>query len=352
LPSTFQRPAPLAAELPSFALEAAGRLERFVPPFEFTSFFAPEDTLLCVIAAERAVGAGRGRIDRSPTGPAPYFVELTAGSGLVGLRLLDLVPDATLLGVDVDRAAPPVARQNAEVLGLGGRARFERMSVWDDACVARLGERPVDLLVCNPPYVPEPPGQRLAVEAGAGADGAAHLRRVAELAARWRPRAVALSWCSLGDPVGVAAAMEDAGYTLDALDAVVIADGEYSGSVQAYLESLPTAFLNSGAETRHALASDGAARFGYVLLAGVWGECGLRTADCGLRSAVPAGSAVPHVDALMRGFAAEGIGALAGASMPFEYHAWLLDRWDEIALRAMLHGTPSAARSPQSAVAP
>ena len=40
----------------------------------------------------------------------------------------------------------------------------------------------------------------------------------------------------------------------------------------------------------------------------------------------------------MRDFAARGLEALREPAMPCEYRAWLLDRWDELALRAMLHG--------------
>jgi hypothetical protein len=150
-----------------------------------------------------------------------------------------------------------------------------------------------------------------------------------------RPRTVALSWCSLGDPVGVVAAMEEAGYRLDALDVVAIADGEYSGMVQPYLETLPTAFLNAGSATRHALAADGAARFGYVLLAGVWRREAVAGADA---ESAAAESAVPAVAGLMRAFGLDGLPALAEPRVPFAYRAWMLDRWDELALRAMLHG--------------
>ena len=334
---TLQRPAPPSAALPLFSPEAADRLARFTPPFQFTSFFSPEDTLLCVLAAERAVGVGVGSgSNRSTPTPdshshsSPHFVELTAGSGLVGLRLLELVPGATLVGADVDPAAPPVARRNAESLGMGDRARFAELSVLDPACDALLAERPIDVLVCNPPYVPEPPGLPLALEAGSGPDGAAHLRRVAELAARHRPRAVALSWCSLGDPVGVVGAMEAAGYALTSFDVLAIADGEYSGLVEPYLRTLPTAFLNAEPATREALAGDGAARFAYLLLAGVWSGSG--------EGGVKGPSAVPAVEALMRGFARRGLDALVAPELPCDHRAWMLDRWDELALRAMLHG--------------
>ena len=148
LTTHFARHLPRRSPLSSLATEAT-RLRRFVPPFRFTSFFAPEDTLLCVLAAEGALAGLGGRGPRSAVvgangagellGSAPSsgeaaslrIVELTTGSGLVGLRLLDIEPRATLFGVDIDHQAPAVARANAERLGLADRARFERASIWE-----------------------------------------------------------------------------------------------------------------------------------------------------------------------------------------------------------------------------
>ena len=59
-----------------------------------------------------------------------------------------------------------------------------------------------------------------------------------------RPRALALSWCSLSDPERVVREAEEAGYNLNSLFIVLIADGEYSGSVAGYLRTLDHAFLN------------------------------------------------------------------------------------------------------------
>ena len=344
-PSSFTRHLP-RSPLPSLAGEA-GRLQRFVPPFRFTSFFAPEDTLLCAIASEAALAeipgataaATAGSGDRDPL----RVVELTAGSGLVGLRVLELAPAASLVGIDIDRATPPIASANAERLGLADRARFARMSVWDQDVVELLrAERPA-LLVCNPPYIPEPSGGSLPVEAGAGADGAAHVRRVIDLAKSSRPAALALSWCSLSDPAGVVAHAERAGYRLASLFAVAIADGEYSGSVYRYLRTVPTAFLSEEPDVVASVAPDGAARFAYLLLAGVFVLQG---------DAVNGDPAVPSlaaqaVERMVRDFVRRGPEALVAtsatvAAAPFPVTAWLLDRWDELALRAYLHGALDA----------
>ena len=275
-------------------------------------------------------------------GPSPSIVELTAGSGLVGLALLEHRAGARLCGVDIDPDAVPVAEANAELLGLGDRARFAQMSLWEETVPLLLIDEAVDVLVCNPPYIPEPPDRRLPVEAGSGPDGAAHVDHVLALADEARPAALVLSWCSLCDPVGVVARAAARGFRLQTLLACVIADGEYSGLVGDYLRTLPTAFLNESADTTAALSSDGSARFAYLLLAGVFrrgddGDDGPAVEEPGDPGQHALDTAAA-VDALMRGFARDGLDALVRIDAPFATEAFLLDRWDEVALRAALHG--------------
>ena len=313
-------------------MEEAGRLRAFLPSFAFTAFFSPEDTLLCVIAAETAMARARSPGSAmSPTAEGVRIVELTSGSGLVGLRLLQIERPSTLLGLDIDPKASVVAAANARLLGVEGRARFRRASLWAPEIEALLLSEQPHLLVCNPPYVPEPPGRTLAPEVGAGPLGTAHLERALELTRVAHPRALALSWCSLSNPEGVVRQAEEIGYRLNSLFVVVIADGEYSRSAGSYLRSLPTAFLNDRPTTLKAVAADGAAAFAYLLLAGdFWPERRV-TERRGLR-----GSEV--VGRLCLRFAERGIPGLAGMKSPFPIRSWLLDRWDEVMLRGFLHG--------------
>src|SRR3954469_10681214 len=99
-------------------LDEAWRLEPFVPPFRFSAFFSPEDTLLCVCAAESARREIRQANQASDN---LRIAELTSGSGLVGLRLLCDDARATLLGLDIDDHAVEVSKKNAEILGLKDR---------------------------------------------------------------------------------------------------------------------------------------------------------------------------------------------------------------------------------------
>lgn len=168
MPHQFGRPVAGNRVLDSF-LDEANRLRAFVPPFRFTSFFAPEDTLLCMLAAEAALSHARSRSRNNGHSADPLRIaELTTGSGLVGLHILRLESESILTGFDVDPVAIDTAVGNARMLGLESRARFECADLWSDATVTDLRTCEPHLLVCNPPYVPEPPDGKLELEAGAG----------------------------------------------------------------------------------------------------------------------------------------------------------------------------------------
>lgn len=328
--SSLSRPVTAYPRLSSLADEAS-RFRAFVPPFRFTSFFSPEDTLLCVCASEAALSRARSlKTIRGTPAVSLRIAELTSGSGLVGLYLLRIETGSTLLGLDIDADAAEIAAQNAEMLGLSDRARFERADLWSPETTDLLARWRPHLLVCNPPYVPEPPGNRLEIEAGSGPDGTAHLRRTLEIAARLRPRSIALSWCSLSDPQLVVRSAVAAGYQLNSLFVTAIADGEYSGSVHEYLRGLPHAFINEQKQTLNAVAPDESARFAYLLMAG---EFSRRERE------KPSDREVGNaVEGMCERFAKRGIETLVNPRGPIPIRTWLLDRWDELRLRALLHG--------------
>ncbi|HMI44106.1 MAG TPA: methyltransferase, partial [Gemmatimonadaceae bacterium] len=189
---------------PLSLLDQAWRLAPFTPPFGFSAFFSPEDTLLCVCAADAARllltdsrRSGRG----AHTGIR--IAELTSGSGLVGLYLLGRDCNARLLGLDIETEATCVAERNALQLGLSDRARFAQSDLWSPSTLRLLEVEKPQIIVCNPPYVPEPPGTEMQIEAGAGPNGTAHILRAIELTELVQPETLALSWCSLSDPIGI-----------------------------------------------------------------------------------------------------------------------------------------------------
>jgi release factor glutamine methyltransferase len=83
-------------------------------------------------------------------GPSPATVlDLGVGSGAILLTLLAEWPAARGTGVDSDAAALAVTRTNAKALGVAGRVAL-RLADWTGGLAGRF-----DLVVANPPYVPE-----------------------------------------------------------------------------------------------------------------------------------------------------------------------------------------------------
>ena len=76
-------------------------------------------------------------------------LELGTGPGTFLLAALDIWPDATGLGVDASRAALSYAAANARRLGFDERLRLMQGN-WADGLLEKF-----DLILCNPPYVPE-----------------------------------------------------------------------------------------------------------------------------------------------------------------------------------------------------
>jgi release factor glutamine methyltransferase len=88
-------------------------------------------------------------------GQAPAAIlDLGTGSGALLLAALSHWPAARGLGIDRSAEALAVAEGNAASLGLAGRAAFRLLDWRAPGWVERLGG-PFDLVLANPPYVPD-----------------------------------------------------------------------------------------------------------------------------------------------------------------------------------------------------
>ncbi len=119
-----------------------GSREFWSLPFAVTA-----DVLVPRPDSETVVEAALGRVrDRD----APLTVlDLGTGSGCLVLALLSELPRGLGVGVDISAAALEVARRNARALGLEGRVRLVR----GDWGAGLRG--PFQVIVANPPYVPD-----------------------------------------------------------------------------------------------------------------------------------------------------------------------------------------------------
>ncbi len=80
---------------------------------------------------------------------APKILDLGTGTGCILLSLLSEIPDALGVGVDISESALKIAKENANALNLSDRAHFIR-SDWMEGISGKF-----DIVVSNPPYIPE-----------------------------------------------------------------------------------------------------------------------------------------------------------------------------------------------------
>ncbi|MCV7381826.1 protein-(glutamine-N5) methyltransferase, release factor-specific [Mycobacterium alsense] len=122
-----------------------------------------------------------------PLGPQPVIVDLCTGSGALAVALARHRPAARVIGVDDSDEALSYARRNTE----GTAVQLVRADVTAPGLLPELDGH-VDLLVANPPYVPEDSAVEAEVAQHdpphavfAGADGMAVIAAVVGLAGRW-----------------------------------------------------------------------------------------------------------------------------------------------------------------------
>ncbi|GAA3900308.1 peptide chain release factor N(5)-glutamine methyltransferase [Sphingomonas limnosediminicola] len=77
------------------------------------------------------------------------ILDLGTGPGTLLLAALDVFPEATGLGIDVSRQALSYASANARRIGVDQRAKLMQGD-WAKGLVEKF-----DLVLCNPPYVPD-----------------------------------------------------------------------------------------------------------------------------------------------------------------------------------------------------
>lgn len=121
----------------------AGAREFWSLPFRITpATLIPRPDTETVV--EAALAHIRGRHNDNPR-----ILDLGTGSGCILLALLSELPGAIGTGTDASEAALAVAKHNARALGLAQRVTFH-LGNWTEGLAG-----PFDLIVSNPPYIPE-----------------------------------------------------------------------------------------------------------------------------------------------------------------------------------------------------
>lgn len=109
----------------------------------------PETELLAGWAIEQCLGSSR---------PDPVVVDLCTGSGAIAAAIADEVPSARVHAVELDPQAHAWAERN--LAGTGVDLRLGDMAAAFDDLVGT-----VDVVVCNPPYIPMDAWESVAPEA-------------------------------------------------------------------------------------------------------------------------------------------------------------------------------------------
>ena len=97
----------------------------------------PETELLCEWAVEKI-----------PVDASPRILDLCCGSGCIGITLKLRIPSSAVYMSDLSAAAADIARRNAERLSAD-------VSVGTGDLFENIRDRNFDLIISNPPYIPE-----------------------------------------------------------------------------------------------------------------------------------------------------------------------------------------------------
>jgi release factor glutamine methyltransferase len=142
----------------------------------------PETELLVEKAFASAEGLRQSGGSASPRISELRIIDVGTGSGAIAVALAHALTFAEITATDISPAALAVARANAARHGVANRIRF-----LEGDLLAPVAGEPFDLIVSNPPYVPEGDRATLAVEVRnyepaqalfAGGDGLAIYRRL------------------------------------------------------------------------------------------------------------------------------------------------------------------------------
>lgn len=91
----------------------------------------------------------------------PEFCEIGVGTGCIAVSILHEISDAKAVGVDISKPALELAERNASKHGVRDRLTLREANLF-----AGIDKKLFDLIVSNPPYIPESDLESLQIEVG------------------------------------------------------------------------------------------------------------------------------------------------------------------------------------------
>lgn len=114
--------------------------------YSFDALLVHKDVLVPRPDSERLVDAA---LEWIPADATPFVADVGAGSGAIGLALAQERPGLRLYAIDSSDAALANTRANVARLGLGDRVAVLKGDLLDPV----PPNRPIDIVVSNPPYI-------------------------------------------------------------------------------------------------------------------------------------------------------------------------------------------------------
>ena len=109
----------------------------------------PETELLVDHALESLGMTGRGGSREAK------ILDIGTGSGCIAITMAKLCPSLKAVAIDCSLDALDIARLNAANIGVESRVEFIAGDMFSELFAASLPDSPYDLVVSNPPYIPE-----------------------------------------------------------------------------------------------------------------------------------------------------------------------------------------------------
>lgn len=83
------------------------------------------------------------------------ILDMGTGSGCIAVSLAHYLPESVVTAVDISAGALSVAAANAENLGVKGRVTFLQSNLFEQMSQPMEYRKSFDIIVSNPPYIPE-----------------------------------------------------------------------------------------------------------------------------------------------------------------------------------------------------